>query len=211
MPMFNCRFRSDERGIITTEAVVILPLIIWAFAATFVFFDALRLSTNTQKAAYTVADALSRRTEPVTVTYITGLNDLNRILARTRNPTQIRVSSIGFEEEEDRYIVIWSIPTGGQAPLLNEDIDDLGLTGRLPDFPEGETVVLVESVVDYTPPFNFGLGEQTFRQSIVTRPRFAPQVVLDDGSQLIFQVFGTPTCDDGNTLCNEEEEGHGNG
>lgn len=194
------RFLAGEEASITVEAVIALPVVTWAVMATFVFFDAFRVNTTSQKAAYTVADALSRQTDPVNVDYINGMNQLHDILARTRNPTAIRISSIGWEDDRDEFLVIWSVATREGTPLTDAVVNGV-LAPTLPEIPEGETFVLVETTMDYTPLFRIGIPAQTFRQAVVTRPRFAPQIVYDDGTQLLYQEF-TPTCDDGNPLCN---------
>lgn len=194
------RFLRAEAGSITVEAVIILPVVIWALTATFVFYDSFRINIASQRAAYTVADALSRATEPVNPAFINGMNRLHDILARTENPTAMRVTSIGRDAARNRYIVIWSVPTGGRRAMTNAELAQLA-PDLLPDFPQGETVILVETEVDYEPLFRIGIPAQTFRQALVTRPRFAPQVAFDNGTRILFQNFGQPTCDDGGPLC----------
>ncbi|MFN3661632.1 TadE/TadG family type IV pilus assembly protein [Yoonia sp.] len=200
MKKFMSRFWKDEDGVITVETVIAVPFVALAFFATYVFFDLYRVNTASQKAAYIVADSISRQTEPVNVTFIEGMNTLHDILARTRNTTTMRVSSIGWSDQSDRYIAIWSVNTG-LGPALGETELNGPMSARLPPIPQGETFVMVETSVDYTPLFNVGIAEQTFRQMIVTRPRFAPQVAFDDGSQLLEQDFGPGNCNDGPNLC----------
>jgi Flp pilus assembly pilin Flp len=195
------RFWNDEAGVITVETVIAVPFVALAFGATYVFFDVYRVSTAGQKAAYTVADTISRQTDPVDEDFIVGLNTLHDILARTRNATGIRVSSIGWSNQQNRYVAIWSVSTS-MTPALTNDLLTPGLTASFPDIPQGETFLFVETSVDYTPLFRVGIAPQTFRQAVVTRPRFAPQVAFDDGTDILSQDFGAPTCDDGDTLCN---------
>lgn len=205
--LFN-RFRRDEDGAITVEAVIAIPFVALAFCAIYVFFDVYRVNTSSQKAAYIVADHISRQTEPVDEGFIDGMNTLHDILARTRNRTTIRVSSIGWSDATDRFVAIWSVDTGN-GPVLTDTELNGPMAESLPSIPQGETFVLVETAVGYTPLFRVGIGEQVFRQAIVTRPRFAPQVAFDDGNFLAFQIFTIADCRDG--LCDPDDDGTDDG
>lgn len=200
MKRFLTNFWRKEDGVITVEAVIAIPFVALAFCAIYVFFDVYRVNTASQKAAYIVADNISRQTQPVNEDFIEGLNTLHDILARTRNATTIRVSSIGWSDRFERYTPIWSVNTG-QGPLLTVTEVNGPMANRLPTIPQGETFLLVETAVGYVPLFRVGIGEQVFRQAIVTRPRFAPQVAFDDGTQVLLQNFGQATCNDGPSLC----------
>ncbi|WP_322892772.1 MULTISPECIES: pilus assembly protein [unclassified Yoonia] len=173
------RFWHDEDGVITVEAVIALPLLALAFCSVYVFFDAYRVNAASQKAAYIVADNISRQTDAITPEFIFGMKTLHDILARTRSTTSMRVSSIGFNDNSKRYVVIWSTDDTMRRGLTNAEANGV-LAARLPSLMQGETVVLVETSVNYKPLFRVGIGDRTFTQFIVTRPRFAPQVAFDD-------------------------------
>ena len=51
---------------------------------------------------------------------------------------------------------------------------------EIPEMAGGDYVVIVEVEVDYQPHFDVGLPDQTFKQFIVTRPRFLPCIALDN-------------------------------
>lgn len=200
MARARSRFFRCEAGSVSAEAVIMLPIVLWAVLATFVFFDAFRIKTFSQKAAYIVADALSREINPVTVNYVLGMNNLHDFLARTNQTAMMRVSSIGRDGDDGGYVVVWSVPATGSAPLTTSIVNE-HLSASLPDFPHGETIIYVETQINYRPLFTIGLPDMNFRQAIVTRPRFAPQVPFDDGTTILAQQFGSPTCDDGLMLC----------
>ena len=40
------RFSSDQTGSTTVEAVLILPLLLWAYVAMFVYFDAFKIQNT---------------------------------------------------------------------------------------------------------------------------------------------------------------------
>ena len=49
-------FGRDEAGTVVAEAVIILPLFIWAYIALFAYWDSFRSLNTVQKAAFTVSD-----------------------------------------------------------------------------------------------------------------------------------------------------------
>ncbi|MBQ2260385.1 MAG: hypothetical protein II336_03350 [Loktanella sp.] len=181
------RFWHNEDGVITVEAVIAIPFVALAFCAVYVFFDAYRVSTASQKAAYIVADNISRQTQAIDARFILGLNQLHGILARTDAATSMRVSSIGFNDRTNRYVVIWSGDAALGPSLNDSDVNAGAIAARLPRIKQGETLLLVETRVDYKPLFRVGIGERTFEQAVVTRPRFAPQVAFDAGLTIISQ------------------------
>ena len=54
--------------------------------------------------------------------------------------------------------------------------DLAGLVARLPTMSDGDSAILLETRVPYTPPLSFGLEPTTIEQFIVTRPRFLPKI-----------------------------------
>ena len=75
------RFRSDERGVMATEAAIIAPMLASAVLASFAFFDGYRASGVNMKAAYTVSDMISRETDYITNDYLDGALGLFNFLA----------------------------------------------------------------------------------------------------------------------------------
>lgn len=181
------RFRSGTRGAISIEAMFVLPMLVWVYLAMFVFFDAYRTQNVALRAANTVADLLSRETNAVNATYIAGVNDVFDFLANARHDTRIRVTSVGWNAQQNRYIVNWSHGTRGlqgwTTAAFNAEFEPASTTSgadgqrRLPLVAAGDSIVLVETQLDYDPAFNIGIAARTFEHIIPTRPRFAPQIV----------------------------------
>ncbi|SDW41920.1 hypothetical protein SAMN04488238_10220 [Roseicitreum antarcticum] len=211
------RFAADQGGLVSTETVLVLPLVIWAFAATFVYFDVFRHITTGQKAATLIGDTLSRmRDIPVDAQQLERMNALFAYLAEAKHPTNIRVSSIGWNAEDEEYLLIWSYSTGWlstsgwqpssptapsdddgrrtyyDAPLTNEVVNGpIGTT--LPRLVLGETIILVESQIIFEPLFRVGVAGRTLRQQIATRPRFAPQLTFERDGEVIEQPTARPS------------------
>ena len=195
------RFARDSTGTVTIETVVILPLLVFAVLITVLLSDMFRSQNTSLRAAYTVADTLSRRVDPVDGAYIDGTADLYRYLSRARHGTWLRVSSIAFSADEDRYIVVWSHHAADGDELTTQALN-MGLHERLPTMPPGETVILVEAGTQWRSSAPRMIPGREFRQVAVTRPRFTPQLRFDTGDGIIFLPGGGGTCDDGDALCN---------
>lgn len=164
-----------ESGSMTIEAVLVLPLLLWAFAASWVFFDAFRAQAINTRAAYAIGDALSRETGYVTPTYVDSLWALQGMLVPAGRNPRIRVSVIGFDTATNRHVLRWSHSRGTGLPAL--DAATLPALGdRLPTLSSGEVTTLVETWVDYTPLFDVGIVPFTFEDRATTQLRFAGQL-----------------------------------
>jgi Flp pilus assembly protein TadG len=174
------RWNRDQRGALSFEAVLIFPILVWLFVATFVFFDLFRTANTNAKAAYAIADLLSRQNMPVTQDYLEGLAEVYAVLAQSRQPSSLRVSSIDWDTVNETYRIRWSRGTQGGQALGADQLQDLVEAGRLPELAIGETIILVETSMTYTPAVNIGIPAQRFGHVIPTRPRFVPRLVLDE-------------------------------
>ena len=105
------QFRADIRGSVSVEMVLVLPLLIFAYVASLVFFDAFRARRDAQVAALTVADLLSRNTAAVTTAYMDGLNEVYDFLISGDQETRLRMSSIMWDQIADEPQVMWSYGT----------------------------------------------------------------------------------------------------
>lgn len=176
------RFRDGTDGVVSIEAILILPILFWAYIGTFVIFDAFKNMNTNQKAAYTISDMFSRETQEIDSSYIDSAQDILAYLTRETDTTaKLRVTMVRWHQRRGRYEVDWSEKRGaGLSTLTTEAL--YSYNDKLPVMPHGETVILLETFVDFDPPFNIGLDALTFKNLVVTRPRFAPQLVWS-GSQ----------------------------
>lgn len=171
------RFGRDESGTLLAEAVIVLPLMLWAYMALFVYWDAYRSVNTVQKAAYTVSDMVSREMVTLNDQYVPGMRNLMRYLIGTDQNIKLRVSSVTWSELNHRFEVDWSrSPDRTMPELTTATIANLAY--RIPDMADGDRVMLVEAEVAYHPAFNVGLSDTTLQQFIVTRPRFVPKICL---------------------------------
>ena len=189
------RFRRDEEASLSVETVIIFPLLVWCYLGMFTYFDAFRSQSLSDKAAYTIADMLSRETNYVTPAYMNSLYELHGVLTRDNNRTQLRVSVIRWNDTYSRWQLVWSKRRGGAAKLTNSMLRTAAYVDRLPGaglpdgsagLPHNEQLILVETWTKYEPVFDLGLaispqwtgnfGAVSFDAFVPTRPRFAGQV-----------------------------------
>lgn len=179
-----CRFGRDTRGTLSVEAALMLPMLCFFYVGSFVWFDAFRAQNTNLKAAYTLADMISRE-DNVSDAYLNGLNTVFDYLTFSRHPTYVRATSItcrsDCENEAARDLdICWSWASAGRPALTAETF--VQFEDKIPLMPLGDTVMFTETFMAYEPPFNVGIGPQRFENFVVTRPRFSPSVAWTSGT-----------------------------
>lgn len=170
------KFLSDENGSMSLETVLVFPLLLWAFAATFLFWDLFHAKAITQRAAYTIADALSRETDPVDDTYINGMDNVHAYLIQGSHATRLRISAITWDEDDAEFKVSWSqTPDTDWSAHTNATLN--ALDTQIPVMAAGDCAILVEAQVRFVPFMNVGIPPLVLDSFIVTRPRFGPQLI----------------------------------
>jgi hypothetical protein len=188
------RFRSflhDESGLILVETLIMLPLLIWALVAIFIYWDVFRSINTTQKASYALADLLSRQKTEISLNYANGLQEVLDFLAPGGQTMRLRITS--FEcinptgnntcsTAAGSYRLLFSYspgsPVNGVLPLTETDIQ--AWKPRIPILAHKDSVFVVETTVDFKARLQtvllgmlIGIEDQTFGEFIVTRPRHA--------------------------------------
>ena len=171
------KFCKDTKGVVTVEAVILLPLLFWALAAVAIFFDGFRTKSQAEKAAFTVADMLSRETNSINATYVTNTRTLFDELASSNSPSSIRISSIRWNSNNAQYEVTRSRERGDHFAELNQS-DVVWLAGRLPTLAAGDILILVETHNRFNPIIDVGLGNVDIDTFVFTRPR-GPQLIIE--------------------------------
>lgn len=173
------RFASDQSGNVAIEATIILPIMFWAYLSMFSIFDAYRQYTVSQKAAYTISDLISRQTTPIDDTFLDSSRALFEMLTRSIDEPSMRLTIVKYDEADDSYTVQWSKVRGSFGELVDENIENWH--DRLPVMPDQENVIVLETQTQYDPPFDTGLENRTIKNFVFTRPRYAPQVLWQNG------------------------------
>ncbi|MBD3662504.1 hypothetical protein H9Q16_01060 [Sulfitobacter sp. TSTF-M16] len=170
-------FLRREDGSVAVEAMIILPVIFWAYLCMFAIYDAYRMFSVHQKAAFTISDAISRETMPIDDDYLDGTHDLFEYLSRSQGQTSMRVSQIWYDEDNDSYRADWSEVRGSISPLSDAQVSNWH--DKLPVMPDNERIVLLETWSNYDTPFETGLTADEIRTYVFTSPRYAPAVCFD--------------------------------
>ena len=194
-------FLKDESGVLLAEALIMLPVLIWAFIALVVYWDLFRVMNVSQKAAYSISDVLSRQELPVSESFFDGMPELLSFLTPDAAASRIRITSLqmvegadpGFNPQNanpvfdgnDDFCLLFSRSSDPLVePYTQSELKDLA--PKIPNMNALESVVLVETWVDYRPDFDTGVlnaapgvSDQTFYEFIVTRPRNVRRVTLD--------------------------------
>ncbi|MBR9842358.1 MAG: hypothetical protein GYB25_04315 [Rhodobacteraceae bacterium] len=176
---YLARFRDETRGSVAIEAAIILPMLFWAYIAMFVFFDAYKTRSMTEKAAFTISDMLSRETTAVDSYYLASTRKLFDVLAQSDSASGLRVTVVSYSAITEKHTLEWSKVVGNMEPLLEAKLDEF--TPLLPAIAGGESLIVVETLSTYEPALDVGLGDLSIETFIFTRPRFAPQLIWDDG------------------------------
>lgn len=185
------RFLRDERASMSVEAALIAPLLFWGFLATYSYFDLYRVRNVALKSNYAISDLLSREAQTIDANYLTGVSNLYRYLTRADSSSWVRVSVVycedgcavsGSENTQDRTLAAdWSRATPGIPTFSDTDINT-HFDEIIPLIADGERVIIVETAMDYQPPFSAeltGIGDQVFNDIVITRPRFSQQLCFD--------------------------------
>lgn len=189
---FLGRFLGDERGSIAVEGMLVLPMLVWVYLGTYVFFDAYRAQSINVKAGYTIGDIVSRESGFVTPEYMDSLYQMQGVLTDTMEPRTLRVTAFRYVAATDTYQVRWSEARG---PGIGRHTTGslAALRGQLPVMADNRVGILTETTVSYEPRYDVGLDPFVFQDLTVTQPRADLSRVcwntLNDGG-----TMATATC-----------------
>ena len=163
------RFSRAEDGSVTAEAIIVMPMLIWAYLALFVYWDLFRSYNTVQKASYTISDLISRQSD-VDTKFLDGMLTIMNYLIDSDQDAKMRLTSVQWIEKDQRFVVLWSRSPGrGMAELTNTTVQEM--QPWIPTMTDGNSVIIVETAVSYRPAFDAGVGARNFTEFVVTRPR----------------------------------------
>ena len=189
MRNLKARFRSylrEEDGLILAEGLLMLPLMVWALVAMFIYWDVFRTINVTQKAAYGVADLLSRQRDTIPTAFANGLQNVMDFLTPGGHPVKMRITSFecigvnggGCSPTTGSYRLLFSFSPGGKVPPLTQANIQAWKANKIPVLNNLESVFVVETSVEFKAQlqtfiagFMVGVEDATYGQFIVTKPR----------------------------------------
>ena len=179
-------FLRDEDGLILAEGLLMLPLVIWALVAMFIYWDVFRTINVTQKAAYGIADLLSRQKADITPTFANGLQKVVDFLTPGGHPVKVRITSLecvaptgpGCTATNGSYKLLFSSSPQNKTAVLTQANIQNWKNGKIPVLNHGESVFVVETEVAFKAQlqtaiagFMVGVEDAKYGQFIVTKPR----------------------------------------
>lgn len=153
------------------------PFIILLLMFVYTNFAAFEAKSRANKAAFSIADYVSRQTDPIDTNFVTGLGDIFKFL-NNEGDIGLRVSAVTWASQGDgshAYVLDWSSATGS----LSAHPASTNLESRVPLLAPGEQVLVVETSRQWQPLFDVGLGFMDFTDLVTIKPRFATQVVFE--------------------------------
>lgn len=169
-------FARDTRGMLSVEAAIAAPLLVFFLSLLYVTFDIFRIDATNSKAAYTIGDLLSRETDEVDQAFIDGMKGIfDYITLANSDDTWIRVSVVRYDGDDEEFKLVWSQGNTGIASLTQSTLGVI--EGAIPDMAEEDTVIVVETYMPYVIPLHIGLDDFAYKNVVITRPRFSAQLL----------------------------------
>lgn len=184
------RGAKKDEGSISVESMLMLPLLVWVFLGTYVFYDAYRAQFVNSKASFTIGDILSRETGYVTPEYLDSLHDLQRFLVFRQDPIRLRVSVVEYDDSNQSHSLVWSEARGEASPIDGDSLNEI--LPHIPIMQDGEKVLVVQTSMEYQPIYAAGIDTLQFDDFVVTRPRFAGQICWNTAN--VNPTTQTATC-----------------
>ncbi len=179
-------FLREEDGLILAEGIMMLPLIIWAMVAMFIYWDVFRTVNVTQKAAYSVADLLSRQKDDIPVAFANGLQNVVNFLTPGGHEVAIRITSfecvsptdLVCDSDSGSYRLLFSMSPQNKVPALTQAGIQNWRGSKVPVMNAGQSLYVVETEVQFQTQmksvlagFLVAVEDRTYGQFVVTRPR----------------------------------------
>lgn len=182
-------FRKDERGTLSIELLILVPMLTWALISVIVYFDAFRAQYYSERANETIADMISREENAITTEFLVGADGVLRNMTTLDSTPEFRITIVEYTEVDDSYRVVWSRGRGAGVDVDNVILPIVDVSG-LPNLLDGEHVILFTTLVDYNAPLDPGLGfftgtgldDQVFARTTVVAPRNVVRVCWDSNA-----------------------------
>ena len=177
------RFCRDEDGSQSVVFLLMLPLLLGAFAALYDAADAFRVRAIARDATAVVSDVLSRQTAPIDQTDLDGLRAVTRQLTGMEEDVGLRITQLRCRKKCDdpgaRKLEVVFSKGSGMAPLTSQDFSAPEMQDSVPMLLKGDRVILVQTRLDYPLLFKTPLGHETIETAHATRMRFTPRLCWD--------------------------------
>lgn len=168
-------FIADRSAVSAIEFCLIAPVLVSLFLGSVTLFLSYSDSVTAEKASFTVADILSRKTT-VNTSDLQIVDALfQAMLPPSHGATALRISSV--KKANGTLDVAWSWPRSPMVALKKSDLPTLGL----PLLAEGDSLIVLETTVAYAPLMaSLGVEGGQYRNMVANRPRFTAAILKTD-------------------------------
>ena len=180
------RFQRDQRGSITIESVIGLPVIMLGVVGGYGVFDMHRAATLNVKATEIVGDILSRETGVITPAYLAAMHSTFNLLAKAEPGSALRVSVLRWDAPTSTFVAEWSRSTSEDTGAISA-AHLATLATELPAQPNYGRIIYVETWSPFTPAIRVlaqgvaGVNNGTIHNATFFTPRFTPQLQWSGG------------------------------
>lgn len=174
-------FAADQRGSLTIEFVIWVPVLAFWMVFSIVMFDAYTNQNRATKAAYTISDILSRETEALDSARLEQLYALqDRLLPRAGPYRALRITNIRCNIDPDApedgcdFEILWSVrraEAGMEGYEAIDDPADLPLA-MIPLMRDRDELLLVDLGVHFQPVAGVGIDARWWDVRVITRTRY---------------------------------------
>jgi len=92
---------QDIKVTASVEAAIIFPVVFWAYASIFKYFEAYRAQAVAENSAYTISDMISRETLAIIPSYMTNARNIYKDLSGlSPGKTALRVTLLRWDGNE---------------------------------------------------------------------------------------------------------------
>ena len=180
------RFAGDERGSMSVEFLIWIPLLMGYLLFMTTAFLAMDSRLEAMRASIALTDIVSREEDPITREFLDDLEVMMTQLTPSAAPgTMYRISALKRDGAD--IVVEWTECFGGIEALTADNLPN----DVIPPIANLSTVLIVETFVPYVPVSDaFGMKPLLFwtNRKVVT-PRYVQNVINDDAD--VDQCGGT--------------------
>ena len=178
------RFLRKEDGTSAIEAVLVAPMLFVASCELVDLFLGFRMTGLSYRAAYSVADSVSRigETAELDQAQLDDLHDLFKFLVKSDGDTAIRITIVERVTDSETGASRIQIKGSERSPTSIARVTDLEeIADHLPILGLADEVIITETFSSWEPAY-IDIGTRDFHETIVSRPRFTQNVEWNDGS-----------------------------
>lgn len=168
--------RRNDTGTASIELLLMVPMFVLIIGMTMTSYGYFKASSRDAKAAYAMADAISRETRNINPDFMTTLRKMQSFITDTENGVGFRISVVDYSPYKKDYRIRWSRKRqNGEIAIPAADLERL--RPNLPNLANFETILVMETFLNHQPFRSVvGLEPVQFRHVAISRPRNGPQI-----------------------------------